>query len=79
MLNYAKGADKTEIQVNCSGLIAGEDYVAYLKMAVWTAIGEFTAGPNGKGNFYGRPDGDCSGLTVAVNQKTINRTVVLGP
>ena len=26
ILNYAKGADKTEIQVNCSGLIGGDTY-----------------------------------------------------
>jgi len=26
ILNYAKGADKTEIQVNCSGLIGGQNY-----------------------------------------------------
>lgn len=26
ILNYAKGANKTEIQVNCSGLIGGDTY-----------------------------------------------------
>lgn len=79
VLNYAKGADKTEIQINCSGLIAGDDYVVYLKTNGFSDIGEFTAGPNGKGNFHARQDGDVSGLTVAVNHKATNATVVLGP
>jgi len=80
VLNYAKGADKTEIQVNCSGLIAGDDYVVYLEIGVgvFTHIGEFTAGPNGKGTFHARLDGDVSAYPVAVNSG-LNLTVLYGP
>lgn len=71
ILNYAKGADKTEIQVNCSGLTPGETYT------VWVDDGagfvqiedEFVAGPNGKGHFHGRCAGDVSDcIKVAVNE-----------
>ena len=80
VLNYAKGADKTEIQINCSGLIPGNTYEVYVKCnAGWVSIGEFVAGPNGKGTFHARPDGDCSACMIAVNDQAVNATVVLGP
>jgi len=78
VLNYAKGADKTEIQVNCSGLTPGEEYTVYIG-SPWEVIGTFVARKNGTGNLHARPDGDQSGrLPVAVNNSA-NATVLLGP
>ena len=78
VLNYAKGADKTEIQVNCSGLTPGEGYTVYIG-SPWEVIGTFVARNNGTGNLHVRPDGDQSGrLPVAVNNSA-NATVLLGP
>ena len=78
VLNYAKGADKTEIQVNCSGLTPGEEYTVYIG-SPWEVIGTFIARKNGSGNLHARPDGDQSGrLPVAVN-KGLYTTVLLGP
>lgn len=68
ILNYAKGADKTEIQVNCSGLIPDEEYTVLVDHGGWTPIGTFVAKKNGKGNFHERVDGDVSDSTrVAIN------------
>jgi len=78
VLNYAKGADKTEIQVNCRGLTPGEEYTVYIG-SPWEVIGTFIARKNGSGNLHARPDGDQSGrLPVAVN-KGLYTTVLLGP
>ena len=78
MLNYAKGADKTEIQVNCSGLTPGEEYTVYIG-SPWEVIGTFVARNNGTGNLHARPGGDQSGrLPVAVNNSA-NQTVLLSP
>lgn len=88
VLNYAKGADKTEIQVNCSGLTPGEEYTVWIGTVggPWTNVGTFTAKKNGTGNLHAREDGDLhahpagdlSGLTVGVN-KDVWYTVLLGP
>lgn len=68
ILNYAKGADGTEIQVNCWGLTPDTTYTVYLKPAAYLAIGTFTTKKNGSGNFHIRLDGDQSvTLAVAVN------------
>ena len=76
VLNYAKGADKTEIQVNCAGLTPGEGYTVYIG-SPWEVIGTFVARKNGSGNLHARPDGDQSGrLPVAVN-KGLYTTVLL--
>jgi len=78
VLNYAKGADKTEIQVNCAGLTPGAEYTVYIG-SPWEVIGTFVARKNGTGNLHARPDGDQSGrLPVAVNNAA-NQTVLLGP
>jgi len=77
VLNYAEGADKTEIQVNCSGLTPGAEYTVYIG-SPWEVIGTFVARNNGTGNLHARPDGDQSErLPVAVN--TGGATVLLGP
>jgi len=78
ILNYAKGEDKTEIQVNCSGLTPGAEYTVYIGGgSTWEDIGTFIARKNGTGNLHARPDEDQSGLSVAVN--TGGATVLLGP
>ena len=78
ILNYAKGKDKTEVQVNCWGLTPGTEYVVYAKPGGWQAIGSFTARKNGSGNVHVRLDGDFSGaLPVAVNNAALNATVLI--
>jgi hypothetical protein len=68
ILNYAKGADKTEVQVNCWGLSQEGEYTVYLKPSGWLKIGTFTLRRNGSGNLHVFLEGDLSGATpVAVN------------
>ena len=68
ILNYAKGADKTEVQVNCKGLSQEGEYTVYLKPSGWLAIGTFTLRKNGTGNLHVSLEGDLSGaMPVAVN------------
>ena len=68
ILNYAKGADKTEVQVNCWGLMPDSEYTVYLKAATWHPVGTFTTRKNGSGNLHAKLPGDHSGhLPVAVN------------
>ena len=66
ILNYAKGDDKTEIQVNCWGLSQEGDYNVFLN---WSApsIGTFTLRNNGSGNLHVFVTGDVSQATVQVN------------
>ena len=81
VLNYAKGADKTEVQINCRGLMSETEYTVYLydvENADFYSIGTFTTRKNGTGNFHTKLDGDRSGeLPVAVNNPA-NQTVLLG-
>lgn len=80
VLNYAKGEDKTEIQVNCSGLTPGEEYTVWIGTVggPWMNVGTFVARKNGTGNLHARPAGDLSELTVGVN-KDVWHNVLLGP
>jgi len=79
ILNYVKGADKTEVQVNCLGLEPQMEYTVYLDEGGWNAIGTFTTRKNGSGNFHAKLDGDHSGASqVAVNNSG-GSTVLLGP
>ncbi|MBA7492143.1 hypothetical protein ES702_02692 [subsurface metagenome] len=68
ILNYAKDHDKTEIQVNCSGLIPETTYGVYLGDGGWALIGDFVARKNGKGHLHARYPGDVTGHIVAVNE-----------
>ena len=80
ILNYAKGADKTEVQVNCWRLTPNTNYTVYLKNGGFYAVGDFTTRKNGSGNLHVRLMGDRSGdLPVAVNNTAANATVLLGP
>ena len=79
ILNYAKGADRTEVQLNCKGLEPQTEYTVYLNEGGWNAIGTFTTRKNGTGNFHVKLEGDHSGASqVAVNNPG-NLTVLLGP
>ena len=81
VLNYAKGADKTEVQVNCWGLMPDEMYTVWLSPDGGTSyhpIGSFTTDEYGEGNLHAKLPGDHSGhLPVAVNNAG-NATVLLG-
>jgi len=79
VLNYAKGQDKTIVQVNCWGLMPAAEYTVYLNDGAFYAIGTFTTRKNGSGNLHVSLDGDASGhLPVAVNNAA-NATVLLSP
>jgi hypothetical protein len=60
ILNYAKGADKTEIQVNCWGLLPNTQYFVRLKLPSNKDIGDFTTKKNGTGTFHTWLEGDFS-------------------
>jgi hypothetical protein len=71
ILNYAKGADKTEIQVNCRGLEPETVYTVLIyddsqEAGTYDFVGGFTTDKNGKGNWHGRVEGDVSGFSVAI-------------
>ena len=78
MLNYAKGADKTEVQVNCWDLVSNTMYTVYLNNSgVWHSICTFTTDANGEGHCHAKLPGDHSGhLPVAVNNSA-NQTVLI--
>ena len=76
ILNFAKGADATEIQINCWGLTPETEYTVYLKPG-FESIGTFTTMKNGSGNFHLRLAGDQSkNLPVTVNDTAANLTVL---
>ncbi|UCE20135.1 MAG: hypothetical protein JSV84_07305 [Gemmatimonadota bacterium] len=79
MLNYAKDADKTEIQINCWGLTAGTEYEVWIDDgAGYVSYGTFTVRQNGTANFHAKPAGDISdALSVAVNDAANNCTVLI--
>ena len=81
ILNYAKGADKTEVQVNCWGLTPETEYTVYLNDGVdYYAIGTFTTDSSGDGHLHAKLEGDASGdLPVAVNNTALNATVLISP
>lgn len=58
VLNYAKGEDKTVIQVNGEGLTPGETY--QVRVAPLMIVGEGVALPNGKLTVHGELQGDQS-------------------
>jgi hypothetical protein len=71
ILNYAKGADKTEIQVNCHGLEPETEYLIVLyqideqgNIADPMVIGSFITNKKGKGQLHARVQGDASERSV---------------
>ena len=81
MLNYAKDADKTIVEVNCRGLTAETEYkVCLTKDDEFYEIGSFTTRKNGSGNFHVEIDTDASAdVPVAINNANSDTTVLLGP
>jgi hypothetical protein len=80
VLNYVKGADKTEVQVNCWGLMADKEYTVLLMVpAGFHPIGSFTTDDEGEGHLHAKLPVDHSmHLPVAVNND-MDQTVLLGP
>ena len=71
-LNYARGADKTEIQVNCRGLEAETEHLVLLcecgegEVTDCIELGSFTTNKKGKGKLHARVQGDKSDWCVVV-------------
>lgn len=82
MLNLAQKGDdgKTEVQVNCWGLMPEADYTVYVgtEGGSWTEVCTFTTNKQGTGSCHSRIEGDFTGDSVAVNNAN-NETVLLGP
>lgn len=72
-LNYAKGANKTEIQLNCRGLEPETEYIVWLfefdddgEVTDWFELGRFTTNKKGKGKLHARVGGDKSDWCLVV-------------
>ena len=87
ILNYAKGADKTEIQVNCWGLDPDYNYTAWInvtglgcpEIGGWSNIGTFSVNTKGNGHVHASVPTDVSGAVLMVNFETPSATHVLEP
>ena len=71
ILNYAKGADRTEIQVNCSGLEPNTECIVSLYECTeeepgYIELGTLTTNKKGKGTLHVRVEGDASEWCVLV-------------
>lgn len=72
-LNYAKGADKTECQMNCWDLEPETDCILLLcecdddgSVADCIELGSFATNENGRGHLHARVDGDVSDWCVLI-------------
>ena len=71
-LNYAKGADKTECQVNCWDLEPETEYTVLLcecedgEVADCIELGSFTTNKKGEGHLHARVDGDVANWCVVI-------------
>ena len=80
-LNYAKGADKTIVQVNCWALMPEAEYTVYLSPdfpAEWNMIGTFTTDAEGEGHLHVFLPGDQSHPEAVAVNNAANSTVLLG-
>jgi len=68
ILNFAKGAAVTQVQVNCRGLTPGNEYGVFLSRGpgMFVKAGTFTVQEDGTGNFHTAIEGEFSDLPVAV-------------
>ncbi len=67
IVNFAKGAEVTQVQVNCRGLTPGAEYGVFFPTGFGSVrAGTFTVREDGTGNFHIALDGDYSGRSVAV-------------
>ena len=80
ILNYAKGAGVTQIQVNSWGLLPNTEYTVYLwGNGTWPTIGTFITMKNGSGNLHVSLAGDHSeDLPIAVNLGAGGDTILWG-
>jgi len=69
VLNYAKGEDKTIIQVNCWELTPGDEYGVNLANGKGP-VGRVVAKKNGTITVHGEQEGDQSGCIVRVRNRT---------
>lgn len=80
VLNFAKGANKTEIQINCQGLTPDTNYTVYLSQTstgpTFDPVGDFTTHENGKGNLHLSIPGDVSASVITVNNTALNASVL---
>ena len=87
ILNYVKGADKTEIQVNCWGLDPEFSYTVWIQTTIpglptisgWSNLGTFEPNTKGNGHVHESVPGDVSGFVVMVNFETPSTAHVLVP
>ena len=85
VLNYAKGADKTEIQVNCWGLDPEQNYTVWIHTTGlglpvwggWSNLGTFEPNIKGNGHVHASVPGDVSGIEVRVNFKGTTTNVLV--
>ena len=73
VLNYAAGADKTEVQVNLWGLNPNKEYRVRIGHVY---SGWLKPNPNGKLSVHLRPAHDWSGARVRVNERRPYRLVL---
>ena len=71
VLNYAKCADKTIIQVNCWGLTPGDEYGVNLANGMGGISDPVIAKKNGTITMHGEQEGDQSGNIVRVRNRTV--------
>lgn len=81
ILNYAKGADVTQIQVNCRGLKPETEYTVFLSVRVGMDIkaGTFKVQEDGTGSCHAAIDGDVSALPVAIGDANGWEMVLTSP
>ncbi len=80
ILNWAKGANKTEIQVNCWDLDNNSGYQVFLGPLPGTALGTFTTDDNGTGHLHARlPGNQSTALPVSVKTDPGGVIVLIGP
>ena len=79
VLNYAKGADKTEIQVNCWDMEPETEYTALVcecdddgEIVDCIELGSFTTNKKGKGNLHASVEGDVSNWCVVLGTEGID-------
>ena len=71
ILNYAKGTDKTEIQVNCKGMEPNAEHIVWIcdwtdEKSDYIELGTLTTNKKGKGVLHARVKGDISERSVVV-------------
>ena len=73
ILNYAKGANKTECQVNCWDMEPETEYTALVcecdddgEIVDCIELGSFTTNKKGKGNLHASVEGDVSNWCVVL-------------